>query len=224
MRDFLIFVANLKKYIMWIVILIVVFIVGVFFLAKDHEKIDLVFKKENNVSVRDLLPAGTYVSGHPLLNESFKGATLLLGENEVKIFTAFAERAIILKESITNVAMEDSSTIQNRVTVGRLLLTGIFAFAWKKKTKQECAYFIIEWKQGQFNNETIFEFEGKGSIQKANTLRNKFTTYLSTSSKDKLDEELRELIKAGAKYAAINIYAKKKGVSDSEAIKYVDGL
>lgn len=161
----------------WIILIIVI---GFFvFIIKDHSKNDDEFKKQNNISVRDLLPCGTYVSGHPSLDTSFKGATLLLDNNIVKIFTAFSERASIPKEAITNVAMEDSSTIQNRVTVGRLLLTGIFAFAWKKKTKQECAYFIIEWNQGRFKNETIFEFEGTGSIQKANTLRNKFITYLS---------------------------------------------
>ena len=141
------------------------------------------FEDQNKVKVADLLVSGTYVSGHPLLNNALKDTRLLLDPILVKIFTVdgngFHLKSQIAKEAITNVAMEDSSTIQNRVTVGRLLLTGIFAFAWKKKTKQECAYFIIEWNQGQFKNETIFEFEGKGSIQKANTLRNKFIAYLS---------------------------------------------
>lgn len=141
------------------------------------------FEDKFKVKVSDLLSSGTYVSGHPLLNDSLKDTRLLLESDSVKIFTVdgngFHLKSRISKEAITNVAMEDSSTIQNRVTVGRLLLTGIFAFAWKKKSKQECAYFIIEWNQGQFKNETIFEFEGTGSIQRANTLRNKFITYLS---------------------------------------------
>jgi len=141
------------------------------------------FEDKFKVKVSDLLVSGTYVSGHPSLNDSLKDTRLLLEPKSVKLFSVDANgfhfKTTIAKETITNVVMEDSSTIQNRVTVGRLLLTGIFAFAWKKKTKQECAYFIIEWNQAQFKNETIFEFEGTGSIQKANTLRNKFITYLS---------------------------------------------
>lgn len=141
------------------------------------------FEDTYKVKPSILLASGTYVSGHPLLNNSIKDTKLLLDVDGVKIFNVDANgfnlKSSIPKNDIKNVAMEDSSTIQNRVTVGRLLLTGIFAFAWKKKSKQECAYFIIEWKQGQFDNETIFEFEGVGSIQKANTLRNKFISYLS---------------------------------------------
>lgn len=143
------------------------------------------FETKYNRKPSDLLNSGTYVSGHPILDKSFKNTTLLLDPDTIKIFetdaNGFNLRAEIKKESITNVVMEDSSTIQNRVTVGRLLLTGIFAFAWKKKTKQECAYVVIEWNQAQFKHETIFEFEGKGSIERANTLRNKFINYLTPS-------------------------------------------
>lgn len=164
----------------FIFILIVLMIVGAVSQGNSNIK---KFEANFNVKASDLIVSGTYVSGHPLLNDPLKDTKLLLENDSVKIFTVdgngFHLKSIIAKEAITNVAMEDASTIQNRVTVGRLLLTGIFAFAWKKKSKQECAYFIIEWKQGQFDNETIFEFEGAGSIQKANTLRNKFITYLS---------------------------------------------
>jgi hypothetical protein len=143
------------------------------------------FETKYNRKPSDLSSSGTYVSGHPMIDKSFKNSTLLLDSDTVKIFetdaNGFNLKAEIKKESITNVVMEDSSTIQNRVTVGRLLLTGVFAFAWKKKTKQECAYLIIEWNQAQFKNETIFEFEGNGSIQRANTLRNKFISYLTPS-------------------------------------------
>lgn len=164
----------------FIIVLIVLLFIGINSESNSNEKkFEEKYKRKNS----ELILSGTYVSGHPLLNESIKSTYILLDNNDVKIFsfdhTGYVLNSIILKESIVNVVMEDSSTIQNRVTVGRLLLTGIFAFAWKKKSKQECAYFVIEWKQGQFNNETIFEFEGSGSIQKANTLRNKFINYLS---------------------------------------------
>lgn len=141
------------------------------------------FQKSTGYKAEDLLVSGTYVSGHPDVDKPIKGTQLLLDINDVKIFSVdengFHQKATIDKSLINNVVMEDSSTIQNRVTVGRLLLTGIFAFAWKKKTKQECAYLVIEWNQNKFKNETIFEFEGTGSIQRANTLRNRLIKYLT---------------------------------------------
>lgn len=163
-------------------IIVIIFIVLVFVgLVTEGEKNQKKFKDRYQTNLSQLKSSGTYISGHPSIDNSMKDTHLLLDNEDVKIFIGAGSllKGRIPKESITNVAMEDSSTIQNRVTVGRLLMTGIFAFAWKKKTKQECAYFIIEWDKGQFKNETIFEFEGKGSIQKANALRNKFISYLS---------------------------------------------
>lgn len=164
---------------MILIVIIVVVIVLLVILVNDHGKKDTSFKEEYKVSVRDLIECGTYISGHPLLDDPIKQVRILFDLESVKFFTAFTERASIQKNQITNVIMEDSSTIQTRVGIRRMLLVGIFAFAWKKKQKLESAYIVIEWKQNQFSNETIFEFEGIGAIQKANFLRNKFINYLS---------------------------------------------
>lgn len=43
----------------------------------------------------------------------------------------------------------------------------------EEKEKNELAYLTIEWNDGKFDHETIFEFEGVGSMQNANTARNK---------------------------------------------------
>ncbi len=233
MRDFLIFGVHLKNKPMG-TFFIIIFIVFILFMiigatAKVNPSIES-FEATYKKSLSELILAGTYVSGHPLLDNSLKDIRLLLDENSVKIFTLIITtvtlKADIPKDSITNVSMEDASTIQNRVTVGRLLLTGIFAFAWKKKTKQECAYLVIEWKQGQFNNETIFEFEGTGSIQKANTIRNKFINYLSDSpdTNNNFDKELREILTYQNKLAAINKCISDKGMSIPDATRYVENL
>ena len=145
----------------------------------DFNKNDQKFKNEHKVSVVELIDCGTYISGHPLLDDPIKGMKIKFDDNEVKLFSAFSLKASIPKKDISNVLIEDSTTVQTRVGIKRLLLVGIFAFAWKKKQKLESAYFIIEWNMNQFKNETIFEFEGTGSIQKANSLRNKFISYLS---------------------------------------------
>ena len=42
----------------------------------------------------------------------------------------------------------------------------------QNENKKELAYLTINWKQGKFNHDTYFEFEGKDAMQKANTARN----------------------------------------------------
>jgi hypothetical protein len=61
--------------------------------------------------------------------------------------------------------------MEKRITLGRVLLVGIFALAWRKKKKNELAFVTIEWKE-KFENSTIFSFEGQEAMQKANTARN----------------------------------------------------
>lgn len=53
-----------------------------------------------------------------------------------------------------------------------MILVGVFAFAWKKKKKNEIAFVEIDWKKGKFNNETMFCFEGENAVQRANKARN----------------------------------------------------
>ena len=192
---------------MWIFIIIV--IVAIIAAISQGNANNSNFEKRFKKKASELIPSGTYVSGHPRLNESIKNTSLLLDSKEVKIIcfevSDYAFKSTIEKKLITNVVMEDSSTIQTRVGIKRLLLTGIFAFAWKKKEKLESAYIVIEWKENQFNNETVFEFEGNGSIQKANTLRNKFINYLSTEEKEVVNipqsenDQYIDLIKKGRK-------------------------
>jgi hypothetical protein len=214
--------------------IIVIAVLAVLFFALNSESNTAqksfkdLYKRENS----ELKRSGTYVSGHPLIDKSMKETYLLLDNEDVKIFTfelgSYKLISQIPKTEITNVSMEDSSTIQNRVTVGRLLLTGVFAFAWKKKTKQECAYFIIDWNKGQFKNETIFEFEGQGSIQKANTLRNSFIHYLSAPQESVIDSNEEQiyldLISKGRKVEAVNLYMHKNKVRVDIAQNYIEKL
>ena len=88
-------------------------------------------------------------------------------EHEIPVLVAKIPR-----DAIKNILAEDQSTVEKRITVDRLLLIGDFAFAWKKKAKNEVAFLTIEWNDGRFDNETIFEFEGKDAMEKANTARN----------------------------------------------------
>lgn len=127
------------------------------------------------------LSSGNYLSGHPLLDAPFASSTLKLKSDHVAISVGFLEKATIPKKLITNITMEDASKIEKRIGLTRLLFTGVIALAWRKSEKIENTYLIIEWSQNGFKNETIFEMSGNGSIQKANTLRNKFLKYLTSN-------------------------------------------
>lgn len=219
----------------WILFFVIAFFV--FAIAQGNKNISD-FEKTHKFKISDLVSIGTYVSGHPSLDKSFKNSSIVFDKNIVKIFelsptgNGYILKSSIEKPLIQNVVIEDASTIQNRVTVGRLLLTGVFAFAWKKKEKQECAYLIIEWNLNQFKNETIFEFEGKGSIEKANTLRNKFIKYLSEQNADdnknlipktEIDKYL-ELISKNRIPEAINLYIFNNKCNKNQAENFINNL
>ena len=75
--------------------------------------------------------------------------------------------------SIKEILIEDATTIENKVTLGRVILVGIFALAWKKKKKNELSFVTIQWTKERFNHTTIFSFEGSNAMQIANKVRNR---------------------------------------------------
>jgi len=163
-----------------VIIVIILFIILVIYGSKQlKENEKLMTEKGYDISKRII--TGKYIAGHPNLDESIQITTVfpkddslvIMEESKVNISVEKAERATIEKSAIKNILVEDQSTIEKRVTVGRLLAVGVFAFALKKKKKNEIAFITIEWNDGKFDHETIFEFEGNEAMQIANTARNK---------------------------------------------------
>lgn len=132
------------------------------------------------ISTADVLFKSKYVSGHPDMDTSGIDISFLIKDNSIGLY--FIPSGLMMSDpikhgsipvaSIKNIIAEDKTTVEKRVTVGRLLMTGVFALAWKKKKVTEAAYLIIEWNDGRFDHETIFEFSGAGAMQAANTARN----------------------------------------------------
>ena len=158
--------------------------------------------KESGIDLSQLIPMGKYLSGHPALDDSFKDAMFDITATNVKLYQAnilikeAKFKANINPDSITNISYEDESSIRHKVTVGRLFTIGLFAFAAKKKVKDELAYIIIDWNDGRFDHKTIFEYEGKGSTEVANKSRNKIIRKLSASPTPTVaisDKEIRDV-------------------------------
>lgn len=153
--------------------------------------------KRSGIDPKNFIESGKYISGHINIDEPIEKTFLYLQENVLKIYEYEPNsgmkffKANIDTDKIKGVFMEDETTISSRVGLKRMLAIGLFAFAVKKKKKNELAYLVIEWSDSGFDHETVFEFEGLGSIQKANTLRNKLINHLkNTKNQIKLEDSV----------------------------------
>ena len=111
-----------------------------------------------------VLSASTdYVGGY----DEAKGSTGVINiyNNQVEY------RNIIIKEpDIKNVSIEGQDQASRRVTMTRLLLIGVFAFAAKKKRKDRETYLVFELVDGR---EVIFFFKDTPPMQ----MRAKLSTF-----------------------------------------------
>jgi len=162
----------------WVIVigLVVIFvIIGVTSSKKEKSiKNDL---QSRGLNLDDFVSVGAYVGGHPDRNENVDNCFANReGEEMVfyrRIIAEMPQRKFSIKrENVKNISVEDASSIENKITVGRLLLVGVFALAWRKKKKNELAFVVIEWNDGRFDHSTTFSLEGKDAMTKANTVRN----------------------------------------------------
>jgi hypothetical protein len=161
-----------------ILIIVIVIIVGAILQANYNYNRRRDAQKKMGIDENLFIKAGRYTCGHPELDKPMENTELVPKDGYINIYASGADmvpsyKANIPKEKIKNILIEDATTIQRRVTVTRMLAVGLFAFAWKKKKKEEMSYLIIEWNDGKYEHETIFEFTNTGAVQNCNTARNK---------------------------------------------------
>lgn len=119
-----------------------------------------------------------YTCGHPKIDKPMF-CTVGMKDGNIYFLSTFNKIiAEIAGTNVKNILVEDESTFRNKVTLARIALVGIFAFALKKKKKEELAYLTIEWSDGRFEHSTVFEYAKNGALQKANTDRNKIINAL----------------------------------------------
>lgn len=173
----------------WIIV-IAVFVLLVIWgqsVGKKAAKIEEVFNdtlKAKGIDTSSKIILGKYVGGHPELDNtvlnvfSFKHQNCLtlyakLYKKPGDIGTVYFDHLTDIPiDNIKGISIEDASSIDKKVTLGRVLLVGVFALAWKKKKKNEEAFLNINWTDGKYEHETLFQFEDKGAFQEANKVRN----------------------------------------------------
>lgn len=119
--------------------------------------------------------ATAYKGGHPNLDNELNPVYLNLKDAQIEISSnsfGWSGTAAIKYSQVKNIVVEDATTFEKRVTLGRVLLVGVFALAWRKNKKKEASYLTIDWNDGRFDHQTIFEYDGTGSLNRANTTRN----------------------------------------------------
>lgn len=150
--------------------------------GENKKKVDEMLEK-HGLKSEGFKPIGTYVGGHPDVNETIHYMQIYQEGKTIRFYSSMsATFAPVLKfsidaDSIKNIQIEDSSSIEKRLTVGRLMLVGVFAFAWKKKEKKELVFVVIDWNDGRFDHATTFSFEGANAMQSANTARNNLISF-----------------------------------------------
>ena len=165
-------------------VLLGVFIFAVVLGAKENKRTKAEMERRG-INKADFVKTGHIIAGHPDANEGVQNSLCKVKDGNiqfysVKDYSMFDMEAEIPKKiqvsipinEIEDISIEDKTTIEKKITVGRIFLVGIFAWGWKKKQVNEQAFLVVKWKTGKFVNETIFMFENKGALLLANTARN----------------------------------------------------
>jgi len=164
--------------IVFIAIVFIFVLVGISAIKTNKE--DLKKLTDANIDQNEFIDSGKLLTGHPMVDKQIEETKMYIKENIIylhekrkeKLYPVIPHFALIESSKIKDVIIEDASTIEKRITATRLLTVGLFAFALKKKEKNELAYLTIKWNDGKFDNETIFEFKGIDATQRGNTVRN----------------------------------------------------
>lgn len=169
-------------WVFWVLLGAVVFAVVVG--SKNQKRIKAEMDRRG-IKKNDFVKMGHIIAGHPDVNEGVQNSLCKINDGNIQFYTVkdysmFDIEAEIPRKTqvcipineIEDITIEDKSTIEKKITVGRIFLVGILALGWKKKKVNEQAFVVIKWKTGKFVNETIFMFENKGALQLANTARN----------------------------------------------------
>jgi hypothetical protein len=123
---------------------------------KKHQKSTEREKKED-IIVSDKF--AEYIGGFPDVSGG-KRAYITVKQNEIEIvLSPFANtiKKVIPMEVITNAEIKSESQITNEVTLGRMLLLGPLAFAFKKEKSIVKNYLVISCKKQDKEISLIFK-------------------------------------------------------------------
>lgn len=149
-------------YALLILVGIGIVVIGIF--LSDHNKTKTQnFEQTNNLSREYGIVHFTseYLGGHPRMTGT--GNVTITASKDSLIWTG--NRPILIPlDTIKSVEMKTEQQISKDVTLTRLLMTGIFALAWKKKTTTENIYLIFNFEEYEVPYTAIFRADNKYNV------------------------------------------------------------
>ena len=139
------------------------------------------------LSARDFVESGTYIGGHPSVTEIIPSLIFRRTPQDFMFYIRPtnvyipAEKFSIPVGSVVSIELEDTSTVEEKVTAHRILLLGPFALAFKKQIKRDSCFVSIDWKEGKQIYSTYFYFDGYNAMLNANEFRYKLIAELNKS-------------------------------------------
>ena len=139
------------------------------------------------LSARDFFESGTYIGGHPSVTEIIPSLIFRRTPQDFMFYIRPtnvyipAEKFSIPVGSVVSIELEDTSTVEEKVTAHRILLLGPFALAFKKQIKRDSCFVSIDWKEGKQIYSTYFYFDGYNAMLNANEFRYKLIAELNKS-------------------------------------------
>jgi hypothetical protein len=131
---------------------------------------------------------GTYLYGKQHHTSKIENTIGYFNNNILYISSElFHDYFSIHSKHIKGVSVENKSSIEKKVTFKRLMLLGVFAFAFKKDIENEVGFLVIEYTESDIPMEIIFQFDGKGAMSKAVEARIAILKGLNNSPKNYLD-------------------------------------
>lgn len=156
-------------------VVIVIITLSIFFLIiwikRSIEKRNKKYEEELSQLLEESLLDVEYQTGHPDL-DSLHCYNIKVQDNLICFFRLNSELAATIDgQSITKIEVWNKSIYNERVTIGRILLLGIWASFYPREKIAIC-HLVITWQDGQFTHHTIFEYRGYEPLQRANNARN----------------------------------------------------
>jgi hypothetical protein len=132
------------------------------------------------ISHGDFEPMGNYFGGHPG-SENMITSTVFRKNSDCCLFF-YKDGSYNLPEykfkikikSFRSIFVDDLPSFEKKVNNGNITLTGAAGRILKKKKNSQIAFVTINWTDGESEHSTIFSFEGKDALQKANIARVSF--------------------------------------------------
>lgn len=115
-----------------------------------------------------------YIGGLPGVDNQFPVRFMPAPDGlEIKQLGHTTPKVIFLaKKEIISVDVENQTTIDSRVSLGRFMAVGVFALAWKKKSTVPLSYLVITYRNDIGDEQQIlFQSEEKQGFQDFTNIR-----------------------------------------------------